>query len=103
MIFISKNVRKIASIFVPLQRHKVNAVSWSKANEDIVISGDEIGNLAILDVKCNATRNVNFGKHCIFVLETHPFDSDIVAFGCRLGLVFIVNITGKSICLEQRC
>ena len=62
-----------------------------------MISGDEIGNLVILDVKCNATRNINFGKHCIFVLETHPFESDVVAFGCRLGLVFIVNVTGKII------
>lgn len=79
----------------------MNAVSWSKASDDNVISGDEIGNLVILDAKCNTTRNINFGKHCIFVLETHPFDSDIVAFGCRLGLVFIVNVTGKSITLNN--
>ena len=78
----------------------MNAVSWSKANDDTVISGDETGNLVILDVKGNTTRNINFGKHCIFVLECHPFESDIVAFGCRLGLVFIVNITGKILLIE---
>ena len=78
------------------QRHKVNAVCWVKANPDLVISGDETGNLVIWDVKTNSTRSVSFGKsNSIFVLEAHPYDEDIVAFGCRLGLVFVVNHTGK--------
>ena len=72
-------------------------MSWSKANRDTVISGDETGNLVVLDMRGNTTRSINFGKHCIYVLECHPFDSDVVAFGCRLGLVFIVNITGKHL------
>ena len=59
------------------------------------MSGDEIGNLVIWDTKCNTTRHINFGKHCIFLLEAHPFDEDVVAFGCRLGLVFVVNLTSK--------
>ena len=71
-------------------------MSWSKANKDTVISGDETGNLVILDTRGNTTRSINFGKHCIYVLECHPFDGDVVAFGCRLGLVFIVNITGEN-------
>ena len=82
-------------LILVLQRHKVNAICWSKVSEDIVVSGDEIGNLVIWDIKCNTTRHLNFGKHCIFVLQANPFNEDIVAFGCRLGLVFIVNITGK--------
>ena len=73
----------------------MNAISWPKVSEDNVISGDAVGNLVIWDIKCNTTRAINFGKHCIYLLEAHPFDEDIVAFGCRLGLVFIVNITGE--------
>ena len=62
---------------------------------DSIVSGDEIGNLVIWDTTTNTTRCVNFGRHCIFVLEAHPFDEDVIAFGCRLGLVFVVNLTGK--------
>ena len=46
------------------------------------MSGDEIGNIVIWDIKCDTTRNINFGKHCIFVLQGNPFNEDIVAFGC---------------------
>ena len=80
-----------------MQRHKVNTVSWSRPNPDLVVSGDELGNLVMWDVKSNTTRSVNIGKHNVFVLETHPYTQDIVAFGCRLGLVFVVNINGKIV------
>ena len=90
-------IYQIQNLFFYLQRHKVNAICWPKLNQDIIVSGDEIGNIVIWDIKCDTTRNINFGKHCIFVLQGNPFDEDIIAFGCRLGLVFIVNITGKPI------
>ena len=79
------------------QRYKVNTVSWSRPNPDMVVSGDEVGNLVIWDVKTNSTRMINVGKHNVFVLECHPFAPDVVAFGCKLGLVLIVNIQGKTI------
>ena len=60
----------------------------------MVVSGDEMGNLVVWDVKTNTTRVVNVGKHNVFVLECHPFISDVVAFGCKLGLVLIANIQG---------
>ena len=78
-----------------LQRYKVNTVSWSRPNPDMVVSGDEMGNLVVWDVKTNTTRLVNVGKHNVFVLECHPFSTDVVAFGCKLGLVLIVNILGN--------
>ena len=95
-------IYQIQKPFFYLQRHKVNAICWPKLNQDIIVSGDEIGNIVIWDIKCDTTRNINFGKHCIFVLQGNPFNEDIVAFGCRLGLVFIVNITGKPIQLLIR-
>jgi len=77
-------------------RYKVNTVSWSRPNPDVVVSGDEMGNLVIWDIKANTTRVVNVGKHNIFVLECHPHDAATVAFGCKLGLILIVNILGAG-------
>lgn len=70
-------------------------MSWSRPDPDLLVSGDELGNLVVWDVKTNTTRGVNVGKNNVFVLETHPYSADIVAFGCRLGLAFVVNISGN--------
>ena len=74
----------------------MNTVSWSRPNPDLVVSGDEMGNLVVWDVKTNVARVVNFGKHNAFVLECHPFIPDVIAMGCKLGLVFIANISGTN-------
>ena len=79
-----------------LQRCKVNTVGWSHPNPDQVISGDDFGTIVIWDVTVNATRFVTFGRQSIYVLETHPFNGDIVGFGCRLGLVFVADVSGSS-------
>jgi gem associated protein 5 len=39
---------------------------------------------------------MHFGKNTIIVLKSHPFHPDLVAYGVRNGLVFIVNISGNG-------
>ena len=74
----------------------MNAICWSQVNPDLVVSGDDLGNIVLWDVKANATRFLTFGRNQVSVLQTHPFDGDFVAFGCKQGLVFIVNVSGKN-------
>ncbi len=81
-------------IFFLFQRCKVNTIAWSHLSPDNVISGDDLGTIVIWDVKVNATRFLTFGRQSIHVLETHPFIENVVGYGCRLGLVFIVDISG---------
>jgi hypothetical protein len=45
----------------------------------------------------NLTRFLTFCRQSIHVLEAHPFKSDVIAFGCRLGLVYIADISGQTI------
>ena len=35
-----------------------------------------------------------FGRNTIFCLAAHPSDPDLAAFGCKLGLVYIVSLRG---------
>ena len=50
----------------------------------------------VWDITTHQTRCLSLSKNSIFVLNSHPNLEEIVAFGCRQGLVFIVNIQGKG-------
>ena len=60
-----------------------------------VVSGDDQGNLIVWDITTHQTRCISLTKNSILVLKSHPIQEDVVAFGCRQGLVFIAR-KGKT-------
>ena len=56
----------------------------------------KIFSVIVWDITTHQTRCLSLSKNSIFVLNSHPSLEDIVAFGCRQGLVYIVNIIGKG-------
>ena len=75
---------------------RVTGASWSKADPGIVVTSDEGGTLAVWDLLTNTTRSLVYGRNTIFSLACHPDDPDLVGFGCKLGLVMIVSVSGTG-------
>ena len=55
--------------------------------------------MGVWDLTTNSIRSLNYGKNAIFSISCHPTNPDVAAFGCKLGLVFIVSLssTGRVI------
>ena len=80
-------------------KFKISAIAIS--SDDRVVTGDDYGNLVIWDTAAQQTRNLNLSKNSIIVMKSHPKNPDLIAFGCRLGLVYVVNINGKGQILQK--
>ena len=50
--------------------------------------------MAVWDLVTNTTRSLVYSRNTIFSLACHPDDPDLVAIGCKLGLVLLVSVTG---------
>ena len=60
-----------------------------------------LGVLVTWDLVTNTTKKLNYGKHVIYCLAVHPYDPEVAAFGCKLGLVLIVNLSGSGRVLQR--
>ena len=54
------------------------------------------GTFVCWDLQTNRARKLQLGKHCVFSLALHPEDTDLVGFGCKLGLVFVATLAGSG-------
>ena len=77
-------------------KRRVTGASWSKADPGIVVTSDE-GGLWLSGTWSPTppgTRSLVYSRNTIFSLACHPDDPDLVAIGCKLGLVLLVSVTG---------
>ena len=44
----------------------------------------------------NQTRHLSLTRNTILVMRRHPTSEGVVALGCKLGLVLVVNVSGKG-------
>ena len=80
-------------------KFKINAIAVTKDLK--VVTGDEYGNLVIWDTFAQQTRGLTLSKNTILVMKAHPVHHELLAFGCRLGLVYIVNINGRGRIIQK--
>ncbi len=71
--------------------------SWSVQDPGVLYSGDENGKVVVWDTRVNTTRSMSFGKNTMTVMRACPHRRDVVAVGCRMGHVFIVNTAGEEL------
>lgn len=81
------------------EKCKINAVEW--VNEETVVTGDDQGNLVVWNVSAHQTRLLTLNRNSIFAMKVHPEDEEILAFACKLGLVYVVHIGGKGKIMEK--
>ena len=74
-------------------KFRINAIAVTKDFK--VITGDDYGNLVIWDTFAKQTRCLTLSKNTILVMKAHPEHPGVLAFGCRLGLVYVVNLIGN--------
>ena len=48
------------------------------------------------DTVSNRLTRLYLGKLSVLSLSFHPEDPDIIAFGCKMGLVFIASLSGPG-------
>ena len=82
------------SLFHPALQARVTGLSWSLPDPGLLLSSDDTGAVVVWDLVTNTTRSLVFGRNNIFCVAAHPEDPDLAAFGCKLGLVFIVSLRG---------
>ena len=75
---------------------RVTCVSWSQADPSLVILGGETGSLTVWDLMTNNTRTIAVGKRSVFSVACHPTQPDLVAVGCKLGHLMLVNTQGTG-------
>lgn len=83
------------------QKCRVQSLGWSPVEPEVLASADESGNVVVWDTRVNARRNVPLGKHTVAVLAWSPHHKDLVALGCRHGLVLIVGLSGQGKMLSK--
>ena len=71
---------------------RVTCVSWSPADPSILMMGGEArGTVTVWDLMTNTTKLITVGKQQVFSVACHPSQSDLVAVGCKLGQLLLVN------------
>ena len=81
---------------------RVTSSSWSKADPGLVMVAGEAGTVVhVWDLVTSSVRSCNYGKQMVFTVQCHPTKSDILALGCKLGLVLIVNTQGTGRILQR--
>ena len=76
---------------------RVTSVSWSQADTSLVILGGETGSsVTVWDLMTNNTRTITVGKRPVFSVACHPTQPDLVAVGCKLGHLMLVNTQGTG-------
>ncbi|KAK7873397.1 hypothetical protein R5R35_000194 [Gryllus longicercus] len=75
---------------------KVSCMDWSVANSDLIVSMDDNNNIVCWDLPSNSTHSFNLGKLSASTLSCCPHNKDLIAIGCRSGLVCIINIQGRG-------
>ena len=80
-------------------KFRINAIAVTKDLK--VVTGDEYGNLVIWDTFAQQTRSLTLSKNTILVMKAHPVHHELLAFGCRLGLVYVVNINGRGRIIQK--
>ena len=76
---------------------RVTSVTWSPADTSLVVLGGETAcSLTMWDLMTNSTRTVTVGKQSVFSLAAHPTQADLVAVGCKLGHLLLVNTQGTG-------
>ena len=84
-------------------KERETGAGWSKADPGIVVTSDEGGRaVAVSDLVTNTTRSLVYSRNTIFSLACHPDDPDLVAIGCKSGLVLLVSATGVRLCTAWR-
>ncbi|XP_043268004.1 gem-associated protein 5 [Venturia canescens] len=77
-------------------KQKVIAVDWSKCNPDLVCFVSHEGLLMAWTISYNGCQLFSFGKLTATCLACSPHKSNIVAMGCKSGLVYILNLQGNG-------
>lgn len=77
--------------------------SWSHANGDLIVLGDENGNILQWRLNLNTISLKAFREHSFAVVSCCPHDQNLVATGTKQGLVCVVNIKvpGKEFMLHK--
>ena len=81
---------------------RVTCASWSKADPSLVVLGGETGcSLAVWDLMTNTARTLTLGKQAVFSVACHPTQADVVAVGCKLGHLLLLNTQGTGRILSR--
>jgi WD40 repeat protein len=84
------------------QRHRVQALCWSVLSPSTLFSADEVGNVVVWDARINSTRSLSFnGKHNVIVMRAAGHADDVVAIGCKKGLILVCSTTGSGKTLQR--
>ena len=76
---------------------RVTCASWSQADPSLVLLGGETGcSVTVWDLMTNNTRTLTLGKQAVFSLACHPTQPDLVAVGCKLGHLLLVDTQGTG-------
>ena len=81
---------------------RVTCASWSQADPSLVMMGGETASsVTVWDLMTNNTRTVTLGKQSVFSLACHPTQADLVALGCKMGHLMLVNTQGTGRILSR--
>lgn len=80
-------------------RKKIEALCWT--NDETIVTGDALGNLVVWNHQAQNYKCLNFGRHQIQVIKSQS--DELIAIGCRHGLVLIVSINSAKIIHKIRC
>ncbi|TRY71553.1 hypothetical protein TCAL_05401 [Tigriopus californicus] len=83
------------------QKCRVQSLGWSPVEPELLASADESGHVVVWDTRVNARRSIPLGKHVVAVLAWSPHHKDVLAVGCRHGLVLIVGLNGPGKILSK--
>ena len=76
---------------------RVTSASWSRADPSLVVLGGESGSsLTVWDLMTSTSRTLTLGKQAVFSVACHPTQADLVAVGCKLGHLLLVNTQGTG-------
>ena len=81
---------------------RVTCASWSGADPSLLVLGGETRSVVtVWDLMTNNTRLVTVGKQPVFSVACHPTQVDLVAVGCKMGQLLLVNIQGNGRVLSR--
>ncbi|KAG7201057.1 hypothetical protein KM043_017605 [Ampulex compressa] len=75
---------------------QVAGVDWSLKDPHVIFCASIDGSLVSWNIQFNMTSSFSLGKTTITCLSCCPHDADLVAVGCKSGLIYIVDLRKKG-------
>ncbi|KAJ8298182.1 hypothetical protein KUTeg_024713 [Tegillarca granosa] len=80
---------------------KVTGLSWSSVQEDLIVSGDDKGELVVWQLNDARIQTYCPEKGGIFCLAFSPFSAACVAVGYRTGVIVLVDVKKEGTILQR--